>query len=122
VIGFLTSQPIVSFTRHGRISICYVVVGNGPRPFIPILSHFYIYFSSVWIQHKMQPPRVQYSSAKARGNFVSQSTRSIGHCGTNGSTLSSHSIVEMIEFAARKSPTEKFNGQEPAKWFIYIGR
>jgi hypothetical protein len=42
VIGFLTSQPIVSFARHGRISICYVVVGNGPRPFIPILSQSYI--------------------------------------------------------------------------------
>jgi hypothetical protein len=67
----------------------------------------------------MQPRRTQYNSARARGESVSQPTRSIGHRGPNGSIFSNHSIFEMIEFAARKAPTEKFNGQEPARWFIY---
>jgi hypothetical protein len=72
---------------------------------------FLIYINFSWIQQKMQP-RIQNSAARVRGEFNNgQSAKSSGYRGSTSSLFSSHSLFEMIELAARRAPSEKFNGQ-----------
>jgi hypothetical protein len=64
----------------------------------------YIYFS--WVLKDMQP-RTQLNSARIRGDISTQSAKGNGgYRGSTGSVFSNRSIVEMIEMAARKAPTE----------------
>lgn len=68
----------------------------------------------------MMQSRVQGGSARIRGEFShGQPAQSLGYRGASSSVFASHSVFDMIELTARRAPTEKFNGLEPARWFIY---